>query len=160
MRILLIITMMLATFASAEMVKVTEQKEIKRPFLEKIVTGKQCHEDTVKVPMSCGKDENTIGLDTLVGATIGIVIGNQFKNHKDAAKVVGGLGGAYIANNSRHSGCYTYETVTKCEPTYKFGNVYKTVGWNNCAYIDGQKYCKKTKTPVDYLNVTKEVTVW
>ena len=48
-------------------------------------------------------DNNTIGLDTVVGATIGVAIGNQIGkgNGKDVARVAGGLLGASIANNSR-----------------------------------------------------------
>ena len=48
-------------------------------------------------------DNNSIGLDTLVGATIGVAIGNQIGrgNGKDVARVAGGLIGAGIANNSR-----------------------------------------------------------
>lgn len=47
--------------------------------------------------------DNSIGLDTLVGATIGVAIGNQVGkgNGRDVAKVAGGLLGAGIANSSR-----------------------------------------------------------
>lgn len=47
--------------------------------------------------------DNSIGLDTLVGATIGVAIGNQIGkgNGRDVAKVAGGLLGAGIANSSR-----------------------------------------------------------
>ena len=48
-------------------------------------------------------DNNSIGLDTLVGATIGVAIGNQVGkgNGRDVARVAGGLLGAGIANSSR-----------------------------------------------------------
>jgi len=48
-------------------------------------------------------DNNSIGLDTIVGATLGVAIGNQIGkgNGRDVAKVAGGLLGASIANNSR-----------------------------------------------------------
>ena len=47
---------------------------------------------------------NNIGLDTIVGGTIGVIIGNQIGrgNGRTAAKIVGGLLGATIANNSRY----------------------------------------------------------
>ena len=53
-------------------------------------------------------DNNTIGLDTIVGATLGVAIGNQIGkgNGKDVARVAGGLLGASIANNSRDSKVY------------------------------------------------------
>ena len=48
-------------------------------------------------------NDNSIGLDTIVGATLGVAIGNQIGrgNGKDVARVAGGLIGAGIANNSR-----------------------------------------------------------
>ena len=70
-------------------------------------------------------DNNSIGLDTLVGATIGVAIGNQIGkgNGKDVAKVAGGLLGAAIANNSRTPSSYSnngYERTT----TYVNNNYY------------------------------------
>ena len=48
-------------------------------------------------------DNNTIGLDTVVGATLGVAIGNQIGqgSGRDAAKVAGGILGAVVANNTR-----------------------------------------------------------
>lgn len=48
-------------------------------------------------------NSNNIGLDTVIGATIGVAIGNQIGHgsKKDAAKVAGGILGAVIANSSR-----------------------------------------------------------
>ena len=48
-------------------------------------------------------DNNSIGLDTLVGATIGVAIGNQVGkgNGRDVARVAGGLLGAAVANGTR-----------------------------------------------------------
>lgn len=49
-------------------------------------------------------NSNTIGLDTVVGGTVGVILGNQIGrgNGRTAAKIVGGLLGASIANNTRH----------------------------------------------------------
>lgn len=49
-------------------------------------------------------NNNNIGLDTIVGGTIGVIIGNQIGkgNGRTAAKIVGGLLGASIANNTRY----------------------------------------------------------
>ena len=49
-------------------------------------------------------NNNNIGLDTIVGGTIGVIIGNQIGrgNGKTAARIVGGLLGASIANNTRY----------------------------------------------------------
>ncbi|MFY9089071.1 glycine zipper 2TM domain-containing protein [Arcobacter aquimarinus] len=67
-------------------------------------------------------NNNSIGLDTLVGATIGVAIGNQIGdgNGRDVAKIAGGLLGAAIANNSR-------------TPTYSNNNAY----YNNNSYDNG-----------------------
>ncbi len=152
------------SFASAEMVKVTETTVITKPFTEKIKVGEQCYEDTVEVYVKCGSaDTNSIGIDTLVGTVIGVAIGNQIGSGsgKDVAKIVGGLGGAYTANTMREDKkCKSYETVTRCVPKYEYRTVEKTVGYNNCAYVDGVKYCKQTKEPIEYLNIKKTVTVY
>lgn len=151
-------------FLFAEMVKVTEVTEITKPFTKKVKVGEQCYEDTVEIDVKCGNtDTNSIGIDTLIGATIGVVIGNQIGkgNGRDAARIVGGLGGAYAANNmNRQKTCKTYETVTRCEPKYEYKTEHRTIGYNNCAMIDGVKYCKQTKEPIDYLTVKRTVTVY
>jgi len=148
----------------AEMIKVTESTLITKPFTKKVKTGEQCYEDTVEVNVRCGgTDTNSIGVDTLVGAVIGVAIGNQMGggNGRDVAKVIGGLGGAYTANNMRNNKmCKSYETVTKCEPKYEYRTVEKTIGYNNCAYVDGVKYCKQTQEPIKYLQIKKTITVY
>ncbi len=165
--ILVLVTLFGFSFAWGEMVKVTEVTEITKPFTAKVKVGEQCYEDTVEVDVRCGeaKDTNSIGIDTLIGATIGVVIGNQIGkgNGRDAAKIIGGLGGGYIANQQRSGNqktCKSYETVTRCVPKYEYKTEYKTVGYNNCAVIDGVKYCKQTKEPIKYLQVKKTVTVY
>ncbi len=157
---------LLSTTIFAQKVKVTEQTEITRPFTSKIKTGQQCYDTTVEVPVSCGnQDTNSIGIDTLIGAGLGVILGNQIGhgNGRTAAKIGGGVLGAVVANNTRDArdnSCKTYETVTKCRPTYEYKTVYKTIGYNNCAYIDGQKYCKQTKSPIKYLNIKKTITIY
>lgn len=50
-------------------------------------------------------DNNSIGLDTVVGATLGVAIGNQIGsgNGRDVARIAGGILGATIANNARNT---------------------------------------------------------
>jgi len=162
-RILLALTLSCG-FLFAEMVKVTEVTEITKPFTTKVKVGENCYDDTVEVDVKCGdEDTNSIGVDTLIGATLGVVLGNQIGrgNGRDAAKIVGGLGGAYVANQTRNNKkCKSYETVRKCVPKYEYKTVYKTIGYNNCAMIDGVKYCKQTKEPIKFLRVKKTVTVY
>jgi len=157
---------LVVTSLSAQKVKVTEKTEITKPFTTKVKTGQQCYDTTVEVPVSCGnQDTNSIGIDTLIGAGLGVILGNQIGNGngRTVAKIGGGVLGAVAANqtrDARNQDCKTYETVTKCRPTYEYKTVYKTVGYNNCAYIDGQKYCKQTKEPIEYLHIKKTVTVY
>ena len=160
MRILLSLILMLS-MSPAELikVKVTEQHKITRPYTVRVKVGEQCYERTVQVPVECGKDDNLIGLDTLVGIGIGIAIGNQFKNNKDTARFVGGVTGGYIANSMRkRPPCVRSEKRTICEPQYEYMTKYRIIGWNNCAYLDGKKYCKQTDKPLDYLYIKKTVS--
>ncbi len=150
-------------FSYGEMVKVTEVTEITKPYTTKVKVGEQCYEDTVEVDVRCSDaDTNSIGVDTLVGAAIGVVIGHQIGkgSGKDAAKIIGGLGGAYAANQSRNKTCKSYETVTRCVPKYEYKTEYRVVGYNNCAIIDGVKYCKQTKEPIKFLKIKKVITVY
>lgn len=144
-------------------VKVTEQTAITKPFTTKVKTGEKCYEDTVEVLVNCGNsDTNSIGIDTLVGATLGVIVGNQIGkgSGNDAAKIIGGLGGGYIANQQRNNKqCKTYNQVTKCEPVYEYVTEDKVVGYRNCAMYNGQKICKETTQPLDYLTITQTVTV-
>ncbi|MCK9336773.1 MAG: glycine zipper 2TM domain-containing protein [Arcobacteraceae bacterium] len=153
------------SFANAESVniKVTEQIAITKPFTTKVKTGERCYEDTVEVLVNCGnEDTNAIGIDTLIGATLGVIVGHQIGggSGKDAAKIVGGLGGGYIANQQRNNKqCKTYNQVTRCEPTYEYITEEKTVGYRNCAEYNGQKICKETISPLDTLTVTQKIVV-
>ncbi len=71
-----------------------------------------------------------------------------------------GLGGGYIANQQRNNKqCKTYNQVTKCEPVYEYVTEDKVVGYRNCAMYNGQKICKETTQPLDYLTITQTVTV-
>ncbi len=161
-KILLAIAMVV-TFANAEMIKVTESTAITKPFTQKVKTGERCYEDTVERYVDCGEhDDNTIGLDTLLGATLGVVVGNQIGSGsgKTAAKIIGGLGGGYIANQTRDSKkCKTYNQVTRCEPVYEYVTEDKVIGYRNCAWYNGQKVCKESSTPLEYLNISQKIYV-
>ncbi|MFX4242539.1 glycine zipper 2TM domain-containing protein [Aliarcobacter butzleri] len=79
-------------------------------------------------------DNNSIGLDTVVGATLGVAIGNQIGsgNGKDVAKVAGGLLGAVIANNLRNTAPTTYYNNNYPNSGYSTGTTYV----NNNYYSD------------------------
>jgi hypothetical protein len=81
-------------------------------------------------------DNNSIGLDTVVGATLGVAIGNQIGggNGRDVARIAGGILGATIANSTRNTPPQTYYYNN----TYGSPNVgYTTVPYvNNNYYVD------------------------
>lgn len=160
----LLLTMLICGgIANAELIKVTEQVAVTKPYTKKVKTGQRCYEDTVEQSVPCGDhDTNTIGIDTLLGAVIGVAVGNQIGrgNGRAVAKVVGGLGGAYAANQTRDGNmCKTYHQVTKCDPTYDYITQDVTVGYKNCAMYKGQKVCKESKEPLEYLDVTQRIYV-
>lgn len=170
MKKIVLILAIIATVAQAEKVRVEESTAITKPYTEKVQVYEQCYEDTVEIAVNCDRgerDTNSIGIDTLIGAGLGIALGHQIGSGrgKAAAKVGGGIIGAYTANNMREGGedgrgCTTYETIRKCNPIYDYRTVEKVVGYNNCAYIDGQRYCKRTKKPLKWLRYKKSIVIY
>ncbi len=122
----------------------------------------------VRVP--CGqnyqqKDTNTLGIDTLIGAGIGLAIGNQVGSGsgRDVAKAVGGLSGAYIANQNRdgdYSTQYCNETRYRDEVITKYDYVteQKITGYRNTFIYEGKEYTKVSKHPLREVKVTRSVT--
>jgi uncharacterized protein YcfJ len=165
MKKIVLILAILAAVSQAGEVRVSESNAITKPYTEKILVHEQCYEDTVEINVNCGQsDTNSIGIDTLIGVGLGIALGNQVGKGRGraAAKIGGGLIGAYTANSMREGrgDCKSYETVRKCNPIYDFVTVEKIVGYNNCAYIDGQKYCKRTKRPLKWLKYRKTIKIY
>ncbi len=147
-----------------EKVRVTKHIKITKPYTTQVKVGEDCYQDTVEVDVPCGRqDTNSIGVDTIIGATLGVVIGNQIGkgNGRDAAKVIGGFLGAATANSQREeSNCKSYETVNICNPRYEYRTINKLIGWQNCVYIDGEKYCKQTNKKLKWLRIKKTITVY
>ncbi|MCK4736912.1 MAG: glycine zipper 2TM domain-containing protein [Sulfurimonas sp.] len=165
MKKIILVLAVAISLLQAEKVRVTESTAITKPYTEKVQVWEQCYEDTVEIDVACGqRDTNSIGIDTLIGAGLGIALGNQIGSGrgKAAAKVGGGLIGAYSANQMRDGGgnCKSYETITKCNPIYEYKTVNRTIGYNNCAYIDGERYCKRTKRPIKWLRYKKSITIY
>ena len=98
-------------------------------------------------------DNNTIGLDTIVGATIGVAIGNQIGkgNGRDVARVAGGLLGATIANNSRDSRAYRdYDNSDNYNNHYNSYNNYErsTTYIRNDPYYEDRYYDRRPSSQV------------
>ena len=121
---------------------------------------------------SSGYNSNSIGVDTIVGATIGVVIGNQIGkgNGRDAAKIVGGLLGAAVANASREDryssnsyearNDYSYETSyeTRCE-TKKHHRQEKVItGYKNYFNFKGREYTKISDEPLRKVRIEHSIS--
>lgn len=116
--------------------------------------------------MSNHNNNNSLGVDTLIGATVGVVIGNQIGkgNGKTAAKIVGGV----MANASRENRNYynsnhgneRHEIVyeTRCE-TKKHHRKEKIIsGFKNYFNFDGKEYTKITKHPISKIKIKHSIS--
>jgi len=113
-------------------------------------------------------DNNAIGVDTLIGATIGVAIGNQIGkgNGRDVARIAGGLLGATIANNTRderrynsNHRSYKKRGYSNCDDGYYTQRKRKVlVGYKNYFTYDNKEYFKITKRPKNRIKVTKTIS--
>lgn len=155
----------LATLCMAEVVPVTKSTPITKEAKKKILVDDGRYTERVSYQVPCDDvDKNSLGVDTLVGVAGGAVLGSQIGkgNGRVAAQIIGGLMGGHVANNMRSSNntCTEYRTVTKYNPTYEWETEIITIGYNNCAYYDGQEYCKKSRQPLKTLRIEKIVRVY
>jgi len=110
-------------------------------------------------------NNDSLGIDTLVGVAAGAVLGSQVGkgNGRVAAQIVGGLLGGKVAheirgNYNEPSGSrYRYVTRTECYNTYK--NVQKKVltGYKNYFIYKGKKHYKVTHKPVKRVRITHSI---
>ena len=140
--------------------------------------NKHCFEEyEVKTPIynnrhSSYKDENSIGIDTIIGAASGVIIGNQIGkgNGKVAAKVIGGILGATVANNMRNyerveprdyrDDNYYYETKTRNICKHKKRKVIRKnilKGYENYFSYNGRTYSKFTEGKISHVRVTTRI---
>ena len=117
------------------------------------------------------EDENNIGLDTIIGATAGVIIGNQIGkgNGRTAAKIIGGIVGAGVANSMRNYekiDSYSYEndyyyetkrknTCQKREPRVIKKNILK--GYENYFTYRGNTYTKFSQDRLSYVRVRTKI---
>lgn len=159
----------------SESVKVDYSKPVYET-IEEIIPHRHtsdCYEEyEVRTPrnrVSTYRNENIIGVDTIIGATTGVIIGNQIGrgNGKVAAKVIGGLLGATVANGMRNyervhdnTDEYYYETKRKniCN-NYAKKVVRKNVlkGYDNYFTYNGKRYSKFTNQREDYIRVETRI---
>jgi len=147
--------------------KVVYSTPIIKTVTKKVYTGDVVQNKVVHRKVPCRNthsiNRNSIGFDTIVGTVAGIAIGNQFHNHKDAAKVIGGLGGGYIANQMRQGDqgeCYEESAVQEYTPSYQTVSEDVIVGYNNYIIVDGEKICKRSDQKRKFLKIKKSYSVY
>lgn len=118
----------------------------------------------VPCPSQTKTDRNTLGIDTVLGAAAGAVLGGATIDRgksSDTGKIVGGLLGAVGANQARGrvwgkgSKCYETRTVTdqRCETRYESSVEKRPDGWILCAVVNGEELCTKSSQKKDRLMV-------
>lgn len=132
----------------------------------------RCYEEyEVRTPInrtSSYRNENTIGVDTIIGATTGVIIGNQIGrgNGKVAAKIVGGLLGATLANgirnsdyshNNRNNTEYYYETKRRNICNNRVINKSVLKGYENYFTYNGKSYSKFSPYRENYINIETNI---
>jgi len=125
-----------------------------------------------EVSVPCGYDEpstvnnNSIGLDTIIGAGLGIALGNQVGkgNGRTVAKIAGGLLGAGVANNYYRE---NFDNVQYCKETrykdevvthYDYTTKEKLQGYRNIFIFNGHKYTKITNRPKKTIRVRSTIS--
>ena len=115
-----------------------------------------CEDVRVAVRVPNARDTNSLGVDTLIGATAGVIIGNQIGkgSGRDAAKVVGGILGATTANRMREPSYTTrYETQTQCKTIYDTHTQTQLSGYDNYFFIDGVEHIKHSSSALESVRV-------
>ena len=125
-----------------------------------------------EVSVPCGNDEtdmiddNSIGLDTIIGAGLGIALGNQMGkgNGRTVAKIAGGLLGAGVANQyyrqNSHNVKYCKETRYRDEVVTRYDYITKEKlqGYKNTFIYNNHKYTKLTKRPLKTVRVRSTIS--
>jgi uncharacterized protein YcfJ len=155
-----------------ERVKVNYSKPVYENIQEIIPNrDSRCYEEyevrTPKHRTSSYRNENTIGVDTIIGATTGVIIGNQIGrgNGRVAAKIVGGLLGATLANGIRNSNYshdrnnteYYYETKRRNICNNRVINKRVLKGYKNYFRYNGKSYSKFSNYREKYVTVETRI---
>jgi len=144
--------------------------------ITKQVPYEECydHQYEEKIPTYSNKrsrKDDSLGLDTLIGVTGGVVVGNQIGkgNGRVAAKIIGGLLGGVLAHEIRNKDVssnhnrgndYYYETknVRKCKTKYETYEEEIQIGYKNFFMYQGKEVYKITKSPRKRLNIKNTIS--
>ncbi len=115
-------------------------------------------------------NENSIGMDTIIGVASGVIIGNQIGkgNGRTAAKVIGGILGGTVANKMRNYkhvddtyDDYYYETKKRkvCNARHNTTHTKRVLkGYKNYFVYNGKRLHKFTKHPKEQIRVTTTIS--
>ncbi|AXX92591.1 hypothetical protein CPU12_01855 [Malaciobacter molluscorum LMG 25693] len=147
---------------SNEFVRVTHSEPIyKEVRINKPI--QECYEKEYRQKIyddNYSSNNNSIGIDTIVGVTAGAILGNQIGkgNGNTAAKIVGGLIGGKIANELRSNSFNNYHYETRYETKYEKVRTKRVItGYRNYFNYDGIRYSKVTKNPKKRIRVYKTI---
>ena len=150
-----------------EKYKVISSTPITQTITQQVRVGEEIKDRVVKRAVPCNRNINTnsIGLDTIIGAGVGLAIGHRVgKGHgREVAKVLGGLGGGYLANQMRvdsYETCYEERIVHDIIPRYETITKEVITGYQNCVMVDGEKICKESSEPLKFLKVKRTYSVY
>lgn len=174
MKKLLILVLLLSTMVFARSQESYEQVRVSHsePIYKHVTIKKpirECYDEEYLQRSPSRRvysQNNSIGLDTIIGATAGVVIGNQIGrgNGRTAAKIVGGLLGGTIANNMRNEPSYGNDeyvtrTRTKCITKYEKVRTKRIIdGYKNYFNYEGREYFKVSKKAKRKIKVFKTIT--
>jgi uncharacterized protein YcfJ len=150
-----------------QVIKVEYTEPLYKTINKRVQVEDKCYERMVEKVVPCGNEKqverNSIGLDTIFGAVAGVVIGNQIGkgNGKTTAKIVGGLGGAYGANQLRGGSkkCKVKEPVVSCVPQYETQSEKVITAYKNCGQLNKIKYCKSSNKQLENIKLFFTVKV-
>jgi len=156
---LIISTAILFASSIAIELPVTHSEPIYRTVTKR-VPYQECYDKTEQVRISCGNenDRNMIGIDTLIGITAGVVLGNRIGkgNGRSAAKVLGGIAGGLVSNSMRNNyndSCFEDRTRRVCETHYEQSTSKRQIGYKLCAQIENKEICTNSKSNLSTINV-------
>jgi len=157
--LLYILFFSLSLFASSITITlpVTHSEPLYREITKRI-PYQECYDKEERVAVPEYYEDNSIGLDTLIGITAGVALGNQIGkgNGRDAARVIGGLAGGLISHGMRddyRNVRYENRVRRVCETHYETSTSKRLIGYRLCAEISGKEVCTTKKERQGFIDL-------